>query len=367
MNIASGKYLGLAVRNVRLVGQATVRVDLYYQTSSASIYNGDGVNIYLNCGMGNVYKTKLIIPTNANSERLVGTYDILVNNADSWFYITAYCQDAVSPGSYPAFSTNSESVLGYKGSYSYIGITGATATTCTIKSSLRNMYSEEMAYRNYQGVYQTQNLNATPSDGSLQEVSYTMTGIPANTRFSETVGSVPPGGSGSSPWAWDSGRGYGMPTYATTFTEMSMPTVTITRNGTNVLASWSAGGTTNKPNGASRSGKIILKNASKTVLSSANVNLEVAGNYTFNNIPGETLLYAQAEYTVTGLVDTNGAAKTYYQYSNEAYLEGSSSTGYIKVNGSYKKTLETYVKVDGVYKKVLEGYIKVNGTYKKII
>ena len=158
MVIKSGKSIGLEVRNARLVGQGTIRVDIYYQTASAGVYNSDGVNIYLNCGTGNVYRTRLIIPYNANYEIFVGSYDLLIDNSDTWFHITAYCQDSVNPSGYPEFTTTSESVLGYKGSYSYTGITGATTTTCTIKSSIRNMYSEEMAYRNYGGVYQIQNL-----------------------------------------------------------------------------------------------------------------------------------------------------------------------------------------------------------------
>ena len=367
MVIKSGKYLGLAVRNVRLVGQATVRVDIYYQTSSAGVNNADGVNIYLTCGTGYKYKTKLIIPYNANSERLIGSYDLLIDNTDSWFYVTAYCEDSVSPSGYPAFSTTSDAVLGYKGSYTYVGITGATGTTCTVKSNVRNMYSEEMTYKNYSGVYETQNLNATSSDGSNQTITYTMTGIPANTKFTENAGTVPPGGNGSSPWAWLNRSGQGTITYATTFTNMSMPTLSISRNGTTVTVSWTAGGTTNKPNGlASRSGKILLRDINKATLQSVSANLEVAGSTTFT-VASDIKVYAVGEYTVTGLVDSNGTAKTYYQYSNEPYLEGATATGYVKVNGVYKKSLETYVKVNGVYKKVLEGYIKVNGVYKKII
>ena len=366
MVIKSGKYLGLAVRNVRLISQATVRVDIYYQTSSAGVSNADGVNIYLSCGMGYKYKTKLVIPYNANTERLVGTYDLLIDNTDNWFYVTAYCEDSINPSSYPGFTTTSESVLGYKGNYSYTGITGATGTTCTIKSSVRNMYSEEMVYINYSDTKVSQSLSATSSNGTSQDVSYTMTGIPANTSFTKGVGLIIPGGDSGSGWAW-LGNGQGTATYSTTFTNMSMPTLSISRNGTTVTVSWTAGGTTNKPNGlASRSGKILLRNTNKATLQSKSVNLESAGSTTFT-VASDTPVYAIGEYTVTGLVDSNGANKTYYQYSNEPYSEGATATGYVKVSGVYKKSLETYVKVNGVYKKVLEGYVKVNGVYKKIV
>lgn len=366
MVIKSGKYLGLAVRNIRLVGQATIRCDVYYQTSSSGVSNADGVNIYLSCGMGYKYKAKLVIPYNANTERLAGTYDLAIDNTDNWFYVTAYCEDSVNPGSYPNFSTTSDSVLGYKGDYSYTEITGATGTTCTIKTSVRNMYSEEMAYINYSDTKLVQSLSATSSNGASQNVSYTMAGIPANTKFTKGVGLIIPGGDSGSSWAW-LGNGQGTATYSTTFTNMSMPTLSISRNGTTVTVSWTAGGTTNKPGGlASRSSKIILKNESKATLQSKSVNLEVAGSTTFT-VANDVSVYAIGEYTVTGLVDSNGTNKTYYQYSNEPFLEGATATGYIKVSGIYKKSLETYVKVNGVYKKVLEGYIKVNGAYKKMI
>lgn len=368
MNINSGKYIGLEVRNMRLVGQAYIKYDIYYQTSSSGVYNSDGVNVYISCGTGYRHVGKLIIGSNKNSETYWGTFHTSIDNSDSWFYLTAYCEDSVSPASYPKFTTTSPSVLGYKGDLSYAGIAGAGPNSCTIKANIRNMFSEDMTYKNYYDVYEVQALGATSASGSAQNITYTMNNIPTNTRFSKWSGSVPDGGNASSPWAWLAGKAQTSITYATTFSNMSMPTVYLSRSGTNVTISWSAGGTTNKPNGeASRTGKIYLKNASKTIIGSAQVNLEAAGSYTFNNISTSTSVYAQAEYTVVGLVNSSGVSQNFYQYSNENYLEGFSATGYIKVNGAYKKTLETYVKVNGSYKKVLEGYIKVNGAYKKIV
>jgi len=367
MDINYGKYIGLSVRNLRLVGQALIRVDIYYQTSSSSVYNADGVNVSLSCGMGYKYIGKLIVPSGANSERYWGTFDISITNPESWFYVTAYCEDAANPGAYPQFTTTSNSAVGYKGAFNFNKIVSAGPYSCTVNVSVRNMYSEEMTFKGYDERYRTHNLNPTSSDGTSQSFNFTMNDIPANTNFSEYAGLVIPGGNGNSPWGW-LGNGQGTVQYVTTFTEMSMPHVSIRRNETNVTVSWSAGGTTNKPKGAAnRTGTIVLKNSSKGQISAVDVNLEVAGSYTFYGISKDTAIYSQAYYTVRGLVDSSGSSKTYYQYSNEVFIDGVKSTGHLKVNGSYKKMVDTYIKVNGSYKRAVEGYVKVGGSYKKII
>lgn len=367
MNVPSGKYLGLEVRNVRIVGQALARFDIYYQTSSSGVYNSDGVNVYVSCGTGYRHLGKLAIGYNQNSERYWGTFDFSIDNPDSWFYLTPYCEDSISPGSYPRFTVTGPSYLGYKGDLSYQGISSAGETYCTINLNIRNMFNEDMVYKDINGVYRTQALGATSSNGTSQNINYSMTDIPANTRFTNWSGLVPNGGNGDSPWAW-LGNGQGSVTYATVFSQMDMPKISISRKDTTVTISWTGGGTYNKPRGdASRSGKIILMDSSKVAMTSAAANLEVNGSCVFNNIPANGSLFAVAEYTVNGLVDRSGNAKTYVQYSNEVYVQGISATANIKVDGVYKKTTNTYIKVDGYYKKVTEGYIKVDGYYKKIV
>ena len=364
----SGTYVRVGVYGPDMMGNNVMQFPVQFWASSSSVYNSDGQDIRIWRSWEGQSSISTVLGTlwGADLGKYASsrwTYNYNWTMPSSWCQIEADTKDRLNDS---RFYAKSGVITVYKGTFT-ASVKTADADGVTMNLTYRNVQGEKLKWRSWNasgGAYwAVGNLPKTGSGGSTTTFRVAM---PKNFAGMVTYGEISQYGDANSTFQW----GTKDITVATTFTSMSMPTVSASRDGSNpgrINVSWTAGGTTNKPGGgASRAGSIILRlynsDGSWTNLGTKSANLEVAGSTYFDNIRTDVDFKVFAEYSVTGL-----SGGTQWQSSNHVTISKANGNAKVKVGGAYKNVTETYIKVGGAYKKVVETYIKVGGVYKKVI
>lgn len=365
----SGTYVRVGVYGPDMLGNDKMRFPVQFWASSSSVFNSDGQDIRIWRSWQGQSSISTVLGTlwGADLGKYVSsrwTYNYDWTMPSSWCQIEADTKDRLNDSRFYAKS----GVITVYRAEATASISSVSQTGNTISFSYRAPQGEKIVHHEFNssgGAYW--GIKTPPKTGSSHS-SYSFTlSLPRNFAGSMTYGFVSQYGSTSSPWAWSGVKSINV---ATSFTSMSMPTVSASRDSSNpgrIHVSWTAGGTTNKPmGGASRAGSIILRlynsDGSWTNLGSKSANLEVAGSTYFDNIRTDVEFAVFAEYSVSGL-----SGGTQWQSSNRVTIGKAGGNAKVKVGGSYKNVSETYIKVGGAYKRVVETYIKVGGVYKKVV
>lgn len=366
---ASGTYVRVGITGPTLTGNRNIRYVVQYWSSSSAVFNGDGQDIRVTRSWTNQSNTTSTLGTlwsgdlgkYTSGARWSYTYNWSLSTSATWGNIFADTKDRLNDS---RFFAKTGTITCYQGTYS-CAILSRGATSCSIRLTFRAVNGEDLCHHNFNssgaGVWAVKALPTTSSSGSTYDFTCTM---PANFAGTMTYGLVPSGGNTSSPWAWGSAS----IAVSTTFSSMSMPTVSASRNATTpttVNISWTAGGTTNKPKGSASRRSVIIAREYYSDGTWANVdlkydiNLESAGSTTLT-VPVDKEVKVFAEYSVSGL-----ASGTAYQNSNMVVIPKAYSKPHIKIGGVYKQA-QPYIKISGTYRTVSEVYVKVGGTYRKV-
>lgn len=361
---ASGTYVRTSISGPTILGNRQFRFNVRYWSSSSSVYNNDGQDICVQVTANN-RSDRIILGTlygsslaNYTSEDRAWSYDFIYTAPQdvNCFDICSFTIDKAGDG---RFYTATYNIVVSQAKVTNMHIKNVNQTSCTIQVDVSNPFDEEIKLQNAQGGFVVVPLN---SSSSLRTITATINNMPVNSSYNREYGHIVPNGSSSSPYVWGSGQ-YNI---CTSFTNMSMPTISAKRNNddpTIIDVTWTAGGTTNKPQGnANRKPSIVvlLDGTNDVVYSTNSINLENSGSIQIKNMS------VLSKYNVYCSYDVYGLDKQYNQKSNIVNIEANTFNPYIKVNGNYKKCNEGYIKVNGNYKKILKTYIKVNGVYKEV-
>lgn len=357
----SGTYVRVSISDPTLTGGRNSNWLVKFWASSSSVNNSDGNDVGIQysfdggASIASTYTMKTIYGRLVNWQ---GTYTLTQASNRPTVYMRAFTKDRTNDSRFYA-------VTGWvkinEGSIS-ADVKSSNETSTTVNFRHLQFHGEDLSYTNHAGTWVQYALNnSSPTAASTVAINIALN---RNQARSMSYSLVPNGIAGPGCWTAKSIN------VATTFSTMSMPTMTATRqadNPANVVVTWTAGGTTNKPSGnASRTPYLIVRrqsdmSGSGNISVATGINFESSGSYTFTGLPVDVPFTVFMEYNVSGLIGS-----PHYQKSNLVVFDAAFSAR-VKVGGVYKTSSNGYIKVGGSYKKITEGFVKVGGKYKRMV
>ena len=212
--------------------------------------------------------------------------------------------------------------------------TGTSTSRIINFSSLEVPQGERLSWENANGGFVCTNNGVTSGN-------YTVTGMAINTRYSLTVGMVPPGSGGPYiPGA--SGKIDVYPNY-TSITKGSITAERNTVTPSTVQVTW--GAFSGYPPGLNWTASIqILDAGTSTVLKTQSINSTIASNTSVTGLPLDKNLTVRI--MVTGAYHDKTTKTEYSTAVTLGYLNNT----YVKVGGVWKRGIRTYVKVGGTWR-----------------